>query len=456
MTRSSALGLLAALLLAAPAPAQQAPTGLTIYGDGRVLVRRSFPLAVARGAGSYLVPLGPADPASVFSLDPAVSVTGLAYDGAVDERSTLRRAVGRTVGMRVTVDDSTEVVPVTVLSADPERFRLPGGGVLFGRLGPLVYPDSLVVLEPAAQVAVQAAAARPALALGWFTGGASWQAAYHVLLGRAARVSGAAVISADRLAASDAEVQLLAGDVGRAAKGPGMADGRVMELAAAPAPPTEQAIGEAHLYTLPGRVTLVPGTVTTAELFEPAEVPFERGYTVRGLLPRYGMLPQDPEGQPRPVEVTYLLRRPRASAFGDRPLPAGVVRLYQADAQGRAQLVGEGAIGHAPAGEDLRVPSGTAFDLVARVTQAEYRQVRDTIAGGRVVRTGAVADYRVTLRNAGDTAATVDVLEERAGEWTVLSSSVPAEKLSSTVTRFRVAVPARGEATLTYRVRVYW
>jgi hypothetical protein len=50
----------------------------------------------------------------------------------------------------------------------------------------------------------------------------------------------------------------------------------------------------------------------------------------------------------------------------------------------------------------------------------------------------------------------MDVLEERGGEWSVLQSSLPAEKLSSTRTRFRVPVPAGGEATLTYRVRVVW
>jgi hypothetical protein len=68
----------------------------------------------------------------------------------------------------------------------------------------------------------------------------------------------------------------------------------------------------------------------------------------------------------------------------------------------------------------------------------------------------ATADYRVTLKNATDTAATIDVQEERAGEWSVVASSVAPEKVSSTVTRFRGRVPARGETVLTYRVRVIW
>jgi hypothetical protein len=62
----------------------------------------------------------------------------------------------------------------------------------------------------------------------------------------------------------------------------------------------------------------------------------------------------------------------------------------------------------------------------------------------------------VTITSAKDTAVTVEVIEERYGEWAVLTSSVPAEKISSTRSRFRVRVPAKGEAVLTYRVRVVW
>ena len=73
--------------------------------------------------------------------------------------------------------------------------------------------------------------------------------------------------------------------------------------------------------------------------------------------------------------------------------------------------------------------------------QTVYVTRRDSSAAG--IRTLATADYRVTVRNATDSAATVDVREERAGEWSVLKSSVPAEKVSSTITRFRVKLPAR-------------
>ena len=60
----------------------------------------------------------------------------------------------------------------------------------------------------------------------------------------------------------------------------------------------------------------------------------------------------------------------------------------------------------------------------------------------------------MTVANATDSAVTVDVQEERAGEWSVLYELACRRRRSRPpITRFRVKVPARGEAVLTYRVR---
>jgi hypothetical protein len=58
------------------------------------------------------------------------------------------------------------------------------------------------------------------------------------------------------------------------------------------------------------------------------------------------------------------------------------------------------------------------------------------------------------VSNAKTAAVTVDVRESHFGAWKVVESSAPAEKLSSTETRFRLAVPAGGETVLTYTVQI--
>ena len=166
--------------------------------------------------------------------------------------------------------------------------------------------------------------------------------------------------------------------------------------------------------------------------------------------PGTGRCPQYGEEEKPPVEVQYVLKRALKTPFGDAPLPAGTWRLYDADAAGRLQLIGEAGGGHTAAGQDVRLSAGTAFDLTAERVQTDYTTTRENN------RTIANAAYRVTVSSAKDSAVTVEVIESRRGEWTLLESSIPGEKLSSTETRFRVKVPAKGQATLTYRVRVVW
>lgn len=446
------IALAAAVLLARPLSAQ---VGLTIYNDGGVLVRRTLPLALGSGLSAHRLSLGLLDPASVFALDSGVVIVGSSYDESVDEQNTMRRAVGQPLKFWTGRGAALDTVTVTVLGVNPERFKLPDGRVVFQRPGLPLFPGELVLPDPTLALSIRSAAARPSLRLGYFTQGASWVATYSVILGKGtARVSGQASIPSASLRVSDADVQLLAGSVGRAGPRPAP----MMRLEAARAmgdvaqgPAEEQQIGEAHLYTIPGKLSLEPGVTTSVALFEPAVAPWEKAFVVRGQLNYYGPLQQygNDEGQVG-VEVWYTLKRQPKTPFGDLPLPAGSYRLYEADDAGRQQLVGQASGGHIAPGTDVRLPAGTAFDLTATRLQMSYTSRRDSI------RTIATADYRVTVKSAKDSVVTVEVLEERGGEWAVLSSSLPAEKLSSTRTRFRVRVPAKGEAVLTYRVRVVW
>jgi hypothetical protein len=161
-----------------------------------------------------------------------------------------------------------------------------------------------------------------------------------------------------------------------------------------------------------------------------------------------------------PVQVWYTLKRTRGTAFGDRPLPAGTVQLYQADSAGRVQLIGEARNNHTAPGRDVRMQSGDAFDVTAERVQTSYRDSlwqqprQPQPRGGSYARRILTVAYRVTITNAKPEAVTVDVRESRYGGWKVTESSVPPEQLSAHEIRFRVPVPANGEAALTYTVQI--
>lgn len=466
-TRRSSTSALAVLVagvltgpgLAVPAPslAAQTPTSLTIYNDGRVLVRRELPVEIRKGESELLLPLGPVDPGTVLPLDGGIEILAGAYDGGVDQASVYRRAVGRRLIFRIGKD----TVSAVLAGVNPERYKLADGSITYSPPGVPQFPADLVTLDPTYRVRLRSAQAQSRLRLGYFSQGGGWSTSYHLVLGGATgRLTGTAVVNGGGIRLDGVELQLLAGQVSQA---PASYAPRRDEMAArtlmakeSDGMPSQQKVGEFHLYTLPGRHALEPGVTTTVGLFEPAEAPVLKSFEMLGQLPWWGGLPQMGEEEEVPIGVVYTLKRPHKTPLGERPLPGGVVRLFEPDSAGRLQLIGETAIGHSAAGEDLRLSAGDAFDLTAKRVQASYSTRRDSLPQGGCCRTIATADYRVTISNAGEAPVTVDVLEQRGGEWSVVSSSIKAEKLSSTRTRFRVPVPAKGKATLTYRVRVIW
>lgn len=453
--RRVTVGFVALTLVAVPATAQ---TSLSIYRDGRVVVRRTLPQALERGRNTLALALEGLDPATLFSPDTAVAVVSVTLRSPSTKAEALARATGRTLAF---VRSAGDTIRATVLRVDPPQYRLPGGQLLLELPGEPLFPAELVRTRAEAAVVLEASRARPRTEVAYVTQGVTWEALYQVIVagGRGA-VSGTATVTSQAVRAESAEVQLVAGAIRRARQPPQpqirlerLAIGT--PLARADEATSEEAVGETHVYQLPGRLSIEPGVAVATALFPRTAAPVTQELVVPGVLPWRGWIGQSPEPNRVPVQVWYTLRRARTTPFGDRPLPAGVVQLYQADSAGRVQLIGEAVTDHTAPGRDLRVQSGDAFDVTAERVQTDFNQEMIPPARrGLPQRQRATAAYRVTVANAKPTPVTVDVREARFGDWKIVESSVPPEKLSSTETRFRLAVPANGEATLTYTVQI--
>lgn len=457
MTRFAAVAMLA-ILMSPVLPAQQGPS-ITLFNNGQVLVRRTLPLRLPSGVSTHPLALGAFDAATLTTLDGGVRIEGIRYDPAWSEDAILRRHVGKSFWFREIV--GRPAFEATLVAMDPERWSLRGtmpegaSGLVFGRPGQLVWPAELVPTAPVADVTFRAERGAEAVRVMYQAMGGSWQAGYRLFVGGGARVEGTATIQAGPLTLANAEVQLLAGDIGVKAQPRAM----MMEDVAmagsvairSSAAPSQQAVGDARLYTLPERVTFTPGAQLVQPLFDPVPLRAVREYSVGGALTYWGG-GAEPDEVEVPVEVSYRLDRTAGTPFGDLPLPGGGVSVFETDRGGRTQLIGQGAIGHTAPGEELRVRTGTAFEVSARRTQTAYSSSRTPAP----TRTIATVTYRVDLQNAQDSAVVVEVSEERPGEWSVISSSIPAVRRSSSRVTFPVPVPARGKATLTYSVRVVW
>ncbi len=130
----------------------------------------------------------------------------------------------------------------------------------------------------------------------------------------------------------------------------------------------------------------------------------------------------------------------RDQGLGDA-LPAGTVRVYQRDARGNPQFIGEHRIDHTPMGSDMSLATGQAFDVKVRPVVEE----RTKVSSGRWK-----TRMRYTVTNAGPKPITVDVVQ--AGLWgdtRIEAESLKSERLSVDEARWRVPVAANGQATVT-------
>jgi hypothetical protein len=449
------------LAVAAGVTSLAGQTSLSIYSDGRVVVRRTLPQPLPKGRTSLALKLEGFDAATLFSPDTSVAVLSALLRPPTDRQAALQRAVGQTLSfVRQRTGGGVDTVRASVVRTEPPQYRLPDGRLLLAEPGEPLFPAELVRTAPEVALVLDAVRDRPRTELAYVTDGATWEAGYQaVLLGARCQVSGMVTMASKSLSADSVEVQLVAGSINRArvaSRAQWMLRGAVKLMAEeVPAAAAEEAVGETHVYQLPGKLSLEPGVPVAVALFPRSTTPYTQEFVVPGALPWRGFPGQAPGEENRvPVQVWYTLKRPRGTSFGERPLPGGTVQLYQADSTGRLQLVGEATSDHTAPGRDLRVQSGDAFDITAERVQTDYAQ--EQLAPpkrGLAPRQRITASYKVTISNAKPVAVTVDVREARFGVWRVTESSVGPEKLSATEVRFRVPIPAGGDATLTYTIQ---
>jgi hypothetical protein len=280
----------------------------------------------------------------------------------------------------------------------------------------------------------------------------SWSADYVLTVGRdekSADLDGWVTLVNDTgTAFENAKLQLVAGELHEVP--PVMAKammGGALERVSPPAPPfAQEAFSEYHLYTLQRRTSIRDKESKQISLLTASSVPVEKYLLAEGQ-PYYYRNPQGiGNAIPETVKVYYRFKNDQASQLG-MPLPAGTVRVYQADSKGGVLFAGEDRINHTPKDETLRIYTGNAFDVVCERKETDYKRISSS---------QAELEYAITLRNHKDSAVTVEVREPVGGDWEVLNSNFKATKLDASTIEFQIPVEKDGTATLTYRVRVKW
>jgi hypothetical protein len=277
-----------------------------------------------------------------------------------------------------------------------------------------------------------------------------WNADYVLTVGRddrSADLDGwVTLVNGSGTAFTNAALQLVAGDLNRvrAEVANQVLDRAMAARSLAVQEMSQEAFSEYHLYSVGRKTTINNNETKQISMLTGNGVPVQKRYIVNGQAFYYRNV-QNP-GAPLKdvVQVFYQFKNEARGGLG-MPMPAGVVRVYQADSRGGTQFVGEDRINHTPKDETLNLKIGNAFDVVAERKQIDFQKIATNVYD---------VEYEVTIRNHKTSAVTVEVNEPIGGTWRVLRSTHTWTKTDAWAAQFNLAVPADVQTVLRYRVRV--
>ncbi|MES1924617.1 DUF4139 domain-containing protein [Salinisphaera sp. T31B1] len=446
--------LAAALVCLLPAAAWAAPNdgasepvdAMALYNQGAAVVQDTRELSLAAGAQQIGWPVaGRLRTDTLWLQGTGVRLTGFAASTQSDAAAD---PLAARIGQSVTLvrDDGTSPADqreATLVSASAEAVyvRVDGRIERLTAASPwqITWPvDGSTTQSGGLNLELEAdkAGSTPVTAT-YQIDGPSWQASYtgrfdastgHLSLVSMAVIdnSGGAHLAADK-------AWLVAGDIARAGRG-GMPQPMMMARSEAKmADSAPEAAGDTYRYQLDEPLDVPAGGVRAVSLMAPLGFDATRRYRFT-----HGWYDDGRDGARDHAEIRLSFDND-----SDRPLPAGVVRVY--DGAAEARLMGSDQINDTPTGAPVTLTLGRSFDI----TSSRQIVSDDAANDGAHERT-----VKLTLHNAGAQPAAVDVIEQLPQGATIVSSSIGQQKDTPANTgTWSIDLAADSQRQLIYTVR---
>ena len=448
-------------LIPSPSQTAQGDVSVTIYNNNRALVedKRLLDLPAGRSRQEFRDVSAQIEPATVTLNGRGIGIVEQNFDfDLLSPAALMQKAVGQTVTL-VRTNPGTGAE-----TRERARILAVNGGVVMqigdrievlrddGIPARVIFDKVPETLRPRPTLSVTVNAdggGRRPVTLTYLTPGLGWAADYVALFDEAnGRMDVQGWITLTNNSGTpyvNASTLLVAGAVGQPGGYHVDPYGRGYQPPPPPPPPpdgmyrpgTETAprerLGDFYLYPLPERTTIADKQTKQVSFLDVQGTPAARGYEYRN-----GWLATADQAQS--AHSVLRFSSSRQSGLGDA-LPAGIMRVYQRDARGNPQFVGEHRIGHTPMGSDIGLATGMAFDVKVQPIVEERTRLSSNRWRTRM---------RYELTNASPKSVTVDLVQSGLfGDTRIVDQSMKSERLSADDARWRVTVPANGRATVT-------
>lgn len=472
---------LAAVLLsalpsaAAPVESQASPPkGVTIavYDAGYGLVSELRSVTLAKGEN--LVTFGRLPPRIDAASASLIPISGgkfevleqqFRYDLA-DVSSLLNRYLGKPVevttpagvrkGTLVSASGSGNGLSLALSSADGSV------AVLAGADAPseISFPDAArtAFLEPAILWRADAAQEGPLnLRLSYVVPGLSWDATYDAILsdeGREAYLAARASVKNDTgTGFPDARIRLVATEKGAAGGG-----GGVLRYSYGRSEPDAErsvaAAGAVGSYDLARPLTLARGETAHVQLRTVERLPVSRFYVYDGV--RFDRFQRNRRNDwnygtecHRTVETRLQFSNTKDGGLGT-DLPPGTFRLYEQNANGALELVGEDRLPAVPAGGGANLLMGPARGLVGERERTGYSEITPLHEYEE--------SFEIRLENNTTEEVEIRVVEHlyRSDQFDVVKADTDYTGAGPQTIEFRPVLKPGGKRSVHYTVRYRW
>lgn len=455
---------------------QQSELEISIYNNNLALVK-DFRKAELKQGENNIAFEGVAamiKPETALLAAPGVKVLEQNYDyDLLSTANIIDKSVGETVKTVLlnpetgeNVFDSAEIVsaaygqPLLKFSYGMEAVF--PGRLVFDRLPASLRNEPTLV----AKVMSEKAGAAD-MSLAYLTNGIGWKTNYVAKVSSPEKLDLTGWVTINNESGIDynnARVQLIAGDVNQVTTGGGVAR-PVLMMAKAVRSANDSVVAESgsaapmslsgyHLYNLPLKTDIKDKQTKQISLLEKNGAAYKK--IAELVSPLYFNYNSPAEFKQQHPQMIFYLKNDEASGLG-LPLPAGVIRFYENDADGNMQFIGEDRIDHVAKGGEMRLNLGRYFNVfvsgrVADITKLAEEKTKQPEDACYTLTSTYAYDAEVTFNNANAYPQEVVFKQNLAGDARVENESLAGVKKDAGTYAWTVNVPAEGEQKLTFRV----
>ena len=148
----------------------------------------------------------------------------------------------------------------------------------------------------------------------------------------------------------------------------------------------EKAFHDFHMYTLDQPVTFADKQTKQLELYPLQNITASQFYEYNTFA----------------SSVLSIIKFKNTEANGiGKPLPKGTIKVYKKDVDNNLEFIGEDSINHTSKNEEVRINTGSAFDLVGKTIVKDRKTISQYISQRTI---------QVTLRNNSNENKSIDVI----------------------------------------------